>query len=193
MIAPDKMTVDEFLHWDDGTDMRYQLIRGVPVAIAVPGAAHSLLLAALAAELHSALRPPTRHTLYGPLAIVPRMVAHTCYIADLAVSSEPLRAKDAALRDPLLLVEVLSSASEAFDRGTKLTDYRDISSVQEILLIHSEIAFAEIHRRDRDRWNSNQVAGADKELDLGSVGVTLTMAKLYEGVPLDGQMQRSPA
>lgn len=32
--APRRMTLAEFLEWDDGTDRRYQLIDGVPVMMA---------------------------------------------------------------------------------------------------------------------------------------------------------------
>ena len=34
--APTRMTVEQFLAWDDGTDRRYELIDGIPVAMAPP-------------------------------------------------------------------------------------------------------------------------------------------------------------
>ena len=58
MAAPavKRMTVDEFLRWEDGTDTRYQLLDGATVAMAPPAPRHGILAAALAAELRSALR-----------------------------------------------------------------------------------------------------------------------------------------
>ena len=38
-----RMTLDEFLHWDDGTDTRYELIGGFPVAMAPPARPHGLI------------------------------------------------------------------------------------------------------------------------------------------------------
>ena len=51
-----RMTLDEFLIWEDGTDTRYELINGFPVAMASPARAQGMLCARLAAGLYSALR-----------------------------------------------------------------------------------------------------------------------------------------
>ena len=34
--AARRMTLDEFLRWDDGTETRYELVDGFPVAMAPP-------------------------------------------------------------------------------------------------------------------------------------------------------------
>jgi Uma2 family endonuclease len=54
------MTVAEFLHWDDGTDTRYELLDGTVLAIAPPAPAHGFLAARLCARIEAALRscPP---------------------------------------------------------------------------------------------------------------------------------------
>ena len=50
------MTLDEFLHWEDGTDTRFELIDGVPSAMAPPARAHGILCATLGAMINSRLR-----------------------------------------------------------------------------------------------------------------------------------------
>jgi Uma2 family endonuclease len=56
------------------------------------------------------------------------------------------------VRDPILIVEILSPGTERHDRRTKLPAYRDIESVKEILLIDWESIYTEILRREDDRW-----------------------------------------
>jgi hypothetical protein len=51
----------------------------------------------------------------------------------------------------------------------KVPGYRDIPSVQEILLIDSESACAEVHRRESDRWISEIIRGLEATLALDSV------------------------
>jgi Uma2 family endonuclease len=108
----------------------------------------------------------------------------TFYVADIAVSCEPLRPDDRLLREPVLIVEGLSPSTAATDRQVKVPDYRSIPSVNEILLIDSESAFAEVQRRDGDRWITEIVRGTEAALTLASVSATLSMAELYEGIPL---------
>ena len=80
----------------------------------------------------------------------------------------------------LLIVEVLSASTAAFDRQTKVADYRRIASVQEILLLDSETVFAEVLRRDGERWITEIVQGPAATLTLGSVPLSIPMAELYE-------------
>jgi len=178
------MSVDEFLHWEDGTDTRYELVGGFVTAMAPPAARRSLLSMALGGEIRSALRsrPPCR--VYGEAGIVRPDRDDTCYVADLAVTCEPLRADDRLIRDPVLIVEILSPSTAAFDRQIKVADYRAIPSVQEILLIDSATVFAEILRREGDRWITEMVQGLAATLSLSSVSLSIAMSDLYEGVPL---------
>src|SRR5204863_6140133 len=108
----------------------------------------------------------------------------TCYIADIAVTCEALRREDRLIQEPVLVVEVLSPSTAAFDRQTKVADYRQIPSVQEILLIDSESVFAEVLRREGDRWITELVQGPAATLSLSSVPLTIPMAELYDGIPL---------
>ena len=80
-----------------------------------------------------------------------------------------------------MIVEILSPGTAAFDRQTKVPDHRRIASVQEILLIDSESIFAEVLRRDGDKWITEIVRGPAAVLSLASVPLNVSMAELYEG------------
>jgi Uma2 family endonuclease len=81
----------------------------------------------------------------------------------------------------------LSPGTERHDRRTKLPVYRDIESVKEILLIDSESIYAEILRREDDRWITELVRGRDAILRLSSVDLQIAMAELYEGIDIDAE------
>jgi len=50
-----RMTLDEFLHWEDETDTRYELIDGFPVAMAPPAEARRILAVRLVSRIDAAL------------------------------------------------------------------------------------------------------------------------------------------
>ena len=182
--APRGMTVDEFLRWEDGTDTRYELIGGFVVAMAPPAPRHGILAVRLGASVDAALRSRRPCTTQSEAGIVKPDRNDTCYVADLAVTCEPLRAADRLIREPILIMEILSPSTTAFDRHTKVPDYRRIPSVQEIVLIDSESVFAEVLRREGDHWITEIVQGPAATLSLSSVPVTIAMSDLYEGIPL---------
>src|SRR5689334_12509274 len=118
------ITVEEFLRWDDGTDERYELVGGFVIAMAPPAARHSLLSVAIGGEVRTALRPRSPCRVYGEAGIIVPDRADTFYVADLAATCIPLQSDDRLIREPFLVVEVLSPSTAAFDRQTKVADYR---------------------------------------------------------------------
>jgi Uma2 family endonuclease len=84
-----RMTVEEFLAWDDGTGTRYELIDGVPVAMAPPSDPHGTIAVNVAVEIDRRLqqRPPCRAITEAGI----RQGEHDHYEADVAVTCAELR------------------------------------------------------------------------------------------------------
>jgi Uma2 family endonuclease len=179
-----RMTLEEFLHWEDGTDTRYELIDGFPMAMAPPARAHGMLCARLAGAIDAALRSRRPCSAQTEAGIARPDRRDTCYVADVAVTCRPYQQGEQLVEDPILVVEVLSPGTERYDRRTKVPAYREIESVNEILLIDSEAAYAEIFRRNGAAWFSEIVQGREAELNLSSIELRLPMAELYEGIDL---------
>jgi Uma2 family endonuclease len=179
-----RMTVDEFLCWEDGTDTRYELVDGFVVAMAPPAPRHGALFVRLAGAIDAALRARPPCAAYGEAGIVRPDRDDTFYVADIAVACDALQPDDQLIRNPILIVEILSPSTANFDRNTKVPDYRHIPSVKEILLLDSATVFAEILRRERDHWITEIVQGPAATLVLNSLPLTISMAELYEGLPL---------
>jgi Uma2 family endonuclease len=174
-VAEKRMTVAEFLTWDDGTDMRYELVRGKVVAMAPPTASHSVIVANVGAALAGSFAP-----YYGGMSA--GVILHgrddTFYVADLVVSGTPLQADMSTIPQPVLIIEVLSPMTAEHDRGGKLDDYRRISSVQEIALVASEQRDIVIWRRRGTRWEVEHLIG-DAALELETVGAKIPFAAIY--------------
>jgi Uma2 family endonuclease len=186
-----RMTVMEFLRWEDGTDRRYELLDGVPVATAPPAAAHRILSVRLGGLLDAALRKRRPCNAQSEAGIQKPGRNDTYYIADLAATCRPHERGQQAIEDPVLIVEILSPGTERYDRQVKVPDYRHIPSVQEIVLIDSESIYAEVLRRDGDRWTADPVL-QDGMLSLSSVGADIAMADLYEGIDVDAEPRPAP-
>ncbi|HEX2150508.1 MAG TPA: Uma2 family endonuclease [Stellaceae bacterium] len=176
------ITLDEFLRWDDGTDTRYELIGGFPVAMAPPAPAHGIIAARIVARLEEALRRRRPCLALVEAGILHPNRADTFFVADIAVTCAPYHPGDQSVGEPLLLVEVLSPSTERHDRRIKLPAYQRIGSLQEIVLIDRDMPFAELYRRQGDFWTVQSVQGTDSMLPLASIGVEISIAELYEGI-----------
>ncbi|HWB50452.1 MAG TPA: Uma2 family endonuclease [Stellaceae bacterium] len=178
------MTLDEFLCWDDGTETHYELIGGFPMAMAPPAEAHRILSMRLGARIDAALsrrRPCNAQTEAG---VVRADRADTYFEADIAATCAPNEPGRQAIKEPFLIVEILSPGTERHDRRIKLPAYRQIDTVQEILLIASDERYAELHRRAGDQWFTEIIRGGEAVLALSSVEVAIPLAELYDGIAL---------
>lgn len=178
------MTLEDFLRWEDGSDTRYELIGGFPVAMAPPARAHGMLCARLTVAIDAALRARRPCAIQTEAGIARADRADTCYVADLAVTCRPHERGEQLVTEPILIVEILSPGTGRHDRQIKIPAYCQIDSVEEILLIDSESLYAEILRRDGARWSIDFVRGADAEVSLTTLGLRLALADLYEGIDL---------
>lgn len=179
-----RMTLEEFLRWDDGTDTRYELVDGFPMAMAPPAEAHRILAVRLVSRIDAALagrRPCNAQIKPG---VVRPDRADSYYVPDIAVTCEPNEPGRQAMVDPILIVEILSPSTERTDRRLKLSAYQTMESVREIMLIDADSHHAELYRRDNDHWGIQLVRGAEATLILTAVDFRISMAELYDGIAI---------
>ena len=176
------MTLEEFLRWEDGTDTRYELIRGVPIARPLQPVAHGMLLARLCSVFHFGLQTRPEYVALLTSAIASPSEAGSCYLADFTVIRGPIQPDRQLATDPIVIVEVLSESTAALDREIKLPDYFFIPSVQEILLVESSGAQVELWQRRGFDWRLHVVADTAETITLTSVGIEISMSKLYDGL-----------
>lgn len=81
--------------------------------------------------------------------------------------------------NPVVLVEVLSDSSEAYDRGEKFAHFRRLASLQEYVLVSQREPRIEVFRRTLEgRWELGE-AVAGGRISLESIGVELAVDDVY--------------
>src|SRR5260370_36724340 len=87
------------------------------------------------------------------------------------------------LTNPVVIIEVLSPATEKRDRTAKFKAYKALSSVQEYMLIGSEYQAIEVHRREGNFWRKYHYQSGDL-VELTSIGVSFSFDALYRRIPM---------
>jgi Uma2 family endonuclease len=178
------MSLEEFLGWDDGTETRYELIDGVPAAMAPPAEAHRILAMRLGSRIDAALQARRPCNAQIEPGVVRPDRPNSYYVPDIAVTCQPNEPGRQSMLAPILIVEILSPGTERSDRRLKLPAYQRMESVREILLIDADSRHAELYRRENRHWSIELVRGAEAVLFLASVELRVSMSELYEGIAL---------
>ena len=83
----------------------------------------------------------------------------------------------------MVVFEVLSDSTEAYDRGKKFEHYRQIPSCREYLLVsQTEPRIEQFIRQSNGEWILKEAAGMSAEIKLPSLGIVLPLAEVFAKV-----------
>jgi len=104
---------------------------------------------------------------------------------DVTVSCDPRDLGEVnTLEHPRLVFEVLSSSTEAYDRGRKFSYYRACPTIQEYVLIDTQQQSVEVFRRETENlWTLHAFSSGDT-IELASINISFPIADLYKNVAL---------
>jgi Uma2 family endonuclease len=89
------------------------------------------------------------------------------------------------LVNPLVIIEVLSPTTEAYDHGRKFSAYQSIESFREYLLVAQDRPHVvQYVRQPNDKWLRSEVGGLAGELKLETINCTLSLSDIYRRVQL---------
>ena len=180
------MTAAEFVAWDAGQSVRHEFVRGEVFAMAGAGEAHVSVAGNVYLLLRQHLHGTSCRTFITDMKL--RVEAADAYFyPDVMVTCSAADASDPLVkRVPVLLVEVLSPATAAYDRGDKFAAYRRLPTLSEYALIDPESRRCDLYRKGDDGLWVLHPFELGQAVHLASVGLELQAAALWDEVPPPG-------
>ena len=87
------------------------------------------------------------------------------------------------ITNPMLIVEVLSPATEAFDRNKKFTAYRTLPALREYVLVYQDEPQIEaFYKQDEKTWRYTVARGLDESIRLLSLECDLALRDVYQKI-----------
>ena len=175
------MTYPEYLAAEAASDVRHEYLAGDVWAMAGGTIEHGGLAVAVAREIGIAMRGKACRAFSSDVRVrIPETDLAT--YPDLSVVCGWLETApdDAeAITNPILLVEVLSDSTEAYDRGAKWAHYRRIASLREYVLVSQAEPLIEVYRRTEGGRFELFEARSGETIELASIGVRLEVSAVY--------------
>jgi Uma2 family endonuclease len=175
---PTPRTVDDFLEWEAQQPERYEFIDGMIVGMVGGSAAHTILKGNLFASLAARLRGGACRALPEGLKV---MTPSNVHYPDVAVICTPIQPADDQIREPLVIIEVLSRTTGDRDRGAKWVGYRELLSLQHYVLVTQQRRFVEVYSREGAGWGLILYAPPLPFVPLQAIGVELSLDEIYDG------------
>ncbi|MBP9088133.1 MAG: Uma2 family endonuclease [Kofleriaceae bacterium] len=167
-------------------ESKHEFVEGHVLAMAGGTAEHAALVAAITVQLGSQLRGKSCRVYSSDLRIRMQEVDVACY-PDVTVVCGAI-VHDVQDRycatNPTVIVEVLSTSTEAYDRGNKFAFYRTIKTLQQYILVSQDKALVERFVRNADTSWTLTAFGPGSNVDVAAIQCEIIVDDLYEGLTL---------
>jgi len=173
-------TLEEYLLLEERSEIRHEYVDGQILAMAGGTPDHSRICANVTVALGTGLAGRRCAVFSSDARVLVKATGLDTY-PDVSVVCGKIE-RDAvdknAITNPILVVEVGSPSTQAYDRGRKLDHYRRIPSLREVVLVSHDGRRLEVHRRvEGDEWT---VEAAEKgAIRLQSIDCELAVEDVF--------------
>ena len=177
-----QLTVEEYLAWERDQPVRHEFFHGEVFAMADGSMRHNALCASVIEVLRAQLRGRCVVLTSDQRVVAARRERYV--YPDISVVCGPVLVEPGTsdvLANPTMIVEVLSSSTEQYDRGLKWEGYQRIESMTDYVLVSQAEPRIEHFRRERTRTWLYQFAAAGERLVLSNDAV-LDVDAIFAGM-----------
>jgi Uma2 family endonuclease len=178
-----KATVEDYFAYEASMEGKSEFYDGEIFDMAGGTRVHNELVGNLVTAFNVALKG-------NPCKVYPsdqklQLAASNAYVyPDVQVVCDPridLGQRDDVVNKSVLVVEVLSPTTAAFDRGGKLRRYMALSTLREIVLVEQSLAQVDVFYRPNvgEDWRFRSYFEMTDKVFLESLGINLEMEDIY--------------
>jgi len=180
----DKWTVEEYLAFEEESEIRHEFVDGQIYAMAGASENHNELTNTISAFILQQKLDGSCRVYQSDMMV--QAANEKLYYPDVLVVCGERQYRDEKRRtllNPTIIIEVLSPSTESKDRGQKFADYRTIPSLQEYWLFSQDRVQVEYYvRKSEKTWEFGEITDPDVVLELSSIGCTLALRDIYRRV-----------
>ena len=187
VAAPTYLTPEAYLEFERKAMTKNEYVNGDIIAMAGASFAHNFITLDTATHLNNQLIGTECQVATADLRVKVIQTEAYFYPDIVVVCGEP-RAEDNVfdtLLNPTLIVEVLLSSTETYDKDEKFAHYRQIDSLQEYILISQDKVQVVQYLRQEPEWVPTEFQALADVVPLVSIGCELPLQHIYRRVQFD--------
>lgn len=180
-IAPrHQYSFEEYLELEESSPVRHEFYAGEIYAMAGGTPEHAALAARVIVLLGQQLGASPGRVYSSDLRVRVLATGLATYpdVTVLCGPSERDPNSHTHVTNPKLLVEVLSRGTADYDRGEKLEHYRQIPSLEAVVLVSHDAVRVDLWSRGSASW-ALQSFGAGESVPLVAIGCSLSVDDVY--------------
>jgi Uma2 family endonuclease len=179
-----RLTLSEFLAWEEQQELRYEFDGFKPSAMTGGTARHNRITRRVHRALETRLEG-TRCEPFGPDVKI--VTGGKARYPDALVTCTPQPGNATVIEAPIVVFEVLSEGTSRTDCIDKVRDYQTTGSIQRYVILEQDsigaTVFERQHEAQGETWNAFTLREGDT-LRMPEIGIDLPLADCYAGLEM---------
>lgn len=179
-----RLTPDLYLQLEQETGQKYEYYDGWIYAMAGGSYEHNTISGNLFSEINQRLKGRKCQIMNSDTKLYLTQSNAYVYPDAMIICGERKRAEGLqdAFTNPVVVIEVLSDSTEAYDRGDKFGLYRKISTLRHYVLVKQDEAKIDLYSRQSPTslWNIQTLEGLESVLELALSETEVVQVPLKE-------------
>ena len=185
LAAQTILTPEEYIASERKATLKSEYLNGEILAMSGASSTHNLITLDIATELNIQLRQKDCLVYSNDMRVRTSPTGAYFYPDVAVVCNRPVFEDNVfdTLLNPIIVVEVLSPSTEAYDRGEKFAHYQELTSLREYILVSQDRIRVEQYRLIKTQWVQTEFHRQEDVMPLVSIGCELRLQDIYRRVP----------
>lgn len=195
LAAQTVLTPEEYIASERKATLKSEYLNGEILAMSGASNAHNLITLDIATELNIQLRQKDCLVYASDMRVRTSPIGAYFYPDVAVVCNRPIFEDNVfdTLLNPILVIEVLSPSTEAYDKGDpcnmrlqaapRFAHYQELTSLREYILISQNRIRVEHYRLIKTQWVQTEFHRPEDVMPLVSIGCELRLQDIYRRVP----------
>lgn len=176
---------EEYLALEETAEYRSEYYRGEIFAMSGGSANHNRICGNLYLALRERLEDKPCEAFITDMRLHVRKNSLYTYPDVMVVCGRIayIKGRTDTITNPVVIIEVLSESTQAYDRGAKFELYRAIETLQDYVLVDQARVHVEyFHRLEDSRWLLAEFNELEAVLRLEAIAVEIPLSRVYQRV-----------
>ncbi len=181
------VTLEDYLSFERQATKKYEFVEGIIYAMSGASRQHNMIVGNLHGELWTHFKKRHCNVYMSDMRV---KVNQTDYVyPDVVALCGDTELEDEqfdTLLNPSVIIEVLSTYTQSYDKGKKMTLYQNIPTIQDYVLVaQEECRIEHYQRQNQNQWLLTVLTEPEHTLNLQSVNVQIALSDVYDKVILE--------
>ena len=178
-----KYTYEDYLELEKTSEIKHELYYGEIFSMAGTTLNHNEIVFNTTLSLKKELKKKNKKcSVYSEaLKVQIKEKLHYTY-PDVVLTCSETEDDDLTIKNPIIIVEVLSESTRVYDRNQKFTFYKQISSLKHYILIEQDFCFINCYTNDNNVWHHKSYFNLEDIIYLTYIEIALSVKDIYQEI-----------